>query len=130
MITFEQIMRDGGVFYLLKYDGSEIKTFPYSMICRVGFFSVPQYPTMIMARAMGLGIFNDESKKNYPFTNPYEAQLMVERKGVSLDDFANSHRMDESFINGLLEKLALSISKIGTFEDEVKRIKDEIKNYN
>ena len=25
-------MRDGGVFYLLKYDGSEIKTFPYSMI--------------------------------------------------------------------------------------------------
>ena len=32
MITFEQIMRDGGVFYLLKYDGSEIKTFPYSMI--------------------------------------------------------------------------------------------------
>ena len=79
---------------------------------------------------MGLGIFNDESKKNYPFTNPYEAQLMVERKGVSLDDFANSHRMDESFINGLLEKLALSISKIGTFEDEVKRIKDEIKKYN
>lgn len=52
---------------------------------------------------------------------------MVERKGVSLEDFANSHRMDESFINGLLEKLALSISKIGTFEDEVKRIKDEIK---
>ena len=38
--------------------------------------------------------------------------------------------MDESFINGLLEKLALSISKIGTFEDEVKRIKEEIKNYN
>ena len=33
-------------------------------------------------------------------------------------------------INGLLEKLALSISKIGTFEDEVKRIKDEIKKYN
>ena len=32
MITFEDIMRDGGVFYLLKYDGSEIKTFPYSMI--------------------------------------------------------------------------------------------------
>ena len=32
MITFEQIMRDGGVFYLLKYDGSEIKTFPYSMV--------------------------------------------------------------------------------------------------
>ena len=32
MITFEEIMRDGGVFYLLKYDGSEIKTFPYSMI--------------------------------------------------------------------------------------------------
>ena len=32
MITFEQIMRNGGVFYLLKYDGSEIKTFPYSMI--------------------------------------------------------------------------------------------------
>ena len=32
MITFEQIMRDGGVFYLMKYDGSEIKTFPYSMV--------------------------------------------------------------------------------------------------
>ena len=32
MITFEQIMRDGGVFYMLKYDGSEIKTFPYSMV--------------------------------------------------------------------------------------------------
>lgn len=32
MITFEQIMRDGGVFYLMKYDGSEIKTLPYSMI--------------------------------------------------------------------------------------------------
>ena len=32
MITIEQIMRDGGVFYMLKYDGSEIKTFPYSMI--------------------------------------------------------------------------------------------------
>ena len=32
MITFKQIMRDGGVFYLLKYDGSEIKTFPYSMV--------------------------------------------------------------------------------------------------
>ena len=32
MITFEQIMRNGGVFYLLKYDGSEIKTFPYSMV--------------------------------------------------------------------------------------------------
>ena len=32
MITFEEIMRDGGVFYLLKYDGSEIKTFPYSMV--------------------------------------------------------------------------------------------------
>ena len=32
MITFEDIMRDGGVFYLLKYDGSEIKTFPYSMV--------------------------------------------------------------------------------------------------
>ena len=32
MITFENIMRDGGVFYLLKYDGSEIKTFPYSMV--------------------------------------------------------------------------------------------------
>lgn len=55
---------------------------------------------------------------------------MVERKGVSLDDFANSHRMDESFINGLLEKLALSISKIRTFKDESKRIKDEIKKYN
>ena len=25
-------MRDGGVFYMLKYDGSEIKTFPYSMV--------------------------------------------------------------------------------------------------
>ena len=32
MITFEQIMRDGEVFYMLKYDGSEIKTFPYSMV--------------------------------------------------------------------------------------------------
>ena len=32
MITFEQIMRNGGVFYLMKYDGSEIKTFPYSMV--------------------------------------------------------------------------------------------------
>ena len=32
MITFEHIMRNGGVFYLLKYDGSEIKTFPYSMV--------------------------------------------------------------------------------------------------
>ena len=32
MITFGEIMRDGGVFYLLKYDGSEIKTFPYSMV--------------------------------------------------------------------------------------------------
>lgn len=32
MITFEDIMRDGGVFYLLKYDGSEIKTFSYSMV--------------------------------------------------------------------------------------------------
>ena len=32
MITFEDIIRDGGVFYLLKYDGSEIKTFPYSMV--------------------------------------------------------------------------------------------------
>ena len=32
MITFEDIMRNGGVFYMLKYDGSEIKTFPYSMI--------------------------------------------------------------------------------------------------
>ena len=32
MITFENIMRDGGVFYLMKYDGSEIKTFPYSMV--------------------------------------------------------------------------------------------------
>ena len=32
MITFEDIMRNGGVFYMLKYDGSEIKTFPYSMV--------------------------------------------------------------------------------------------------
>ena len=32
MITFEDIMRNGGVFYMLKYDGSEIKTFPYSML--------------------------------------------------------------------------------------------------
>ena len=32
MITFENIMRDGGVFYMLKYDGSEIKTLPYSML--------------------------------------------------------------------------------------------------
>ena len=32
MITFGDIMRDGGVFYLLKYDGSEIKTLPYSMV--------------------------------------------------------------------------------------------------
>ena len=32
MITFEQIMRDGGVFYMLEYDGSEIKTLPYSMV--------------------------------------------------------------------------------------------------
>ena len=32
MITFGEIMRDGGVFYLLKYDGSEIKTFPCSMV--------------------------------------------------------------------------------------------------
>ena len=32
MITFGDIMRDDGVFYLLKYDGSEIKTFPYSMV--------------------------------------------------------------------------------------------------
>ena len=32
MITFEQIMRNGGVFYQMKYDGSEIKTFPYSMV--------------------------------------------------------------------------------------------------
>ena len=32
MITFEEIMRNGGVFYLLKYDGSEIKSFPYSMV--------------------------------------------------------------------------------------------------
>ena len=32
MITFGDIMRDGGVFYLLKYDGSEIKTFPYMMV--------------------------------------------------------------------------------------------------
>ena len=32
MITFEDIMRNGGVFYMLKYDGSEIKTFPCSMV--------------------------------------------------------------------------------------------------
>ena len=32
MITFGDIMRDGGVFYMLEYDGSEIKTFPYSMV--------------------------------------------------------------------------------------------------
>lgn len=55
---------------------------------------------------------------------------MVERKGVSLDDFAENHRRDEGFINGLLEKLALSILKIGTFKDEAKRIKDEIKKCN
>ncbi len=115
------------VFVFSKIDGFDL---PYMMICRVGFFSVPQYPTMIMARAMGLGIFNDESKKNYPFANPYEVQLMVGRKGVSLDDFAKSHRRDENFINDLLEKLALSISKIGKFEEETKRIKAAIKEYN
>ena len=114
-------------FVFSKIDGFDL---PYLMICRVGFFSVPQYPTMIMARAMGLGIFNDESKKNYPFTNPYETQIMLERKGVSLEDFAKNHKRDENFINGLLEKLALTISKIGTFKDETKRIKDEIKRYN
>ena len=32
MITFGDIMRDDGVFYMLKYDGSEIKTFSYSMV--------------------------------------------------------------------------------------------------
>ena len=32
MITFGEIMQDGGVFYLMKYDGSEIKTFPCSMV--------------------------------------------------------------------------------------------------
>ena len=32
MVTFGDIMRDDGVFYLLKYDGSEIKTFSYSMV--------------------------------------------------------------------------------------------------
>ena len=32
MITVKDIMRDGGVFYMLKYNGSEIKTFPYSMV--------------------------------------------------------------------------------------------------
>ena len=108
------------IFVLSKIYGFDL---PYMMICRVGFFSVPQYPTMIMARAMGLGIFNDESKKNYPFTNPYEAQLMVERKGVSLDDFANSHRMDESFINGLLEKLALLFQKLGHLKMKLKELK-------
>lgn len=103
---------------------------PYVMFCRIGFFSVPQYPTMIMARAMALGIVNDESKKSYLFTNPYEAQLMLERKGVSFEDFAKAHRMDEDFVNGLLERLNDCISKVGTFGTEVKRIKDEIKRCN
>ena len=120
MITFEDIMRDGGVFYMLKYDGSEIKTFPYSMVwCGTDSEVI--------------------NIKGESFDNRRHTWLMVadrkdEDKSYVFDGifmFVSDERcLDEArmvFIDKLVEKKSVEIrdmkEKIKSFKKEMRKLK-------
>ena len=119
MITFEQIMRNGGVFYLMKYDGSEIKTFPYSMVWHTKdseFINI----------------------KGESFDNRHTWLMVADRKdedksyvfdGIFMF-VADDRCLDEArmvFINKLIEQKSVEIGemkeKIKSFKKEMRKLK-------
>ena len=119
MITFEDIMQNGGVFYLLKYDGSEIKTFPYSMVWHTKdseFINI----------------------KGESFDNRHTWLMVADRKdedksyvfdGIFMF-VADDRCLDEArmvFINKLIEQKSVEIGemkeKIKSFKKEIRKLK-------
>ena len=119
MITFENIMQDGGVFYLLKYDGSEIKTFPYSMVWHTKdneFINI----------------------KGESFDNRHTCLMVADRKdedksyvfdGIFMF-VADNRCLDEArmvFIDKLVEQKSVEIAKmrekIKSFKKEMRKLK-------
>ena len=120
MITFEDIMRDGGVFYMLKYDGSEIKTFPYSMIW--------------CGKDSEVSNIKGESFDNRRHTWLMVADRKDEDKSYVFDGIfmfvADNRCLDEArmvFINKLVEKKSGEIrgmkEKIKSFKKEMRKLK-------
>ena len=119
MISFGVILRNGGVFYLLKYDGSEIKTFPYSMVYHTKdseFINI----------------------KGESFDNRHTWLMVADRKdedksyvfdGIFMF-VADNRCLDEArmvFINKLVEKKSGEIrgmkEKIKSFKKEMRKLK-------
>ena len=119
MITFGELMRDGGVFYMLKYDGSEIKTFPYSMVYHTKdseFINI----------------------KGESFDNRHTWLMVADRKdedesyvfdGIFMF-VADDRCLDEArmgFINKLIEQKSVEIGemkeKIKSFKKEIRKLK-------
>ena len=119
MITFEQIMRNGGVFYLLMYDGLGIKTFPYSLVYHIKdseFINI----------------------KGESFDNRHTCLMVADRKyedksyvfdGIFMF-VADDRCLDEArmvFIDKLVEKKSVEITemkkKIKSFKKEMRKLK-------
>ena len=112
-------MRNGGVFYLMKYDGSEIKTFPYSMVWHTKdseFINI----------------------KGESFDNRHTWLMVADRKdedksyvfdGIFMF-VADDRCLDEArmvFINKLIEQKSVEIGemkeKIKSFKKEIRKLK-------
>ena len=120
MITVKDIMRDGGVFYMLKYNGSEIKTFPYSMVWCTKDSEVIK--------------IKGESFDNRRLTWLMVADRKDEDKSYVFDGIfmfvADNRCLDEArmvFIDKLVEQKSVEITKmkekIKSFKKEMRKLK-------
>lgn len=119
MITFGDIMRDGGVFYLLKYDESEIKILPYSMVwyTKDSEFINIKGESFDYRRTWLMAADRKDEDKSYVFDGIFmfvaDDRCLDEARMVFIDKLVEKKREE---INGMKEK-------IKSFKKEMKSLK-------
>lgn len=126
MIAFGDIMRDGGVFYLLKYDGSAIKTFPYSMIwCTKDseFINIKGESFDYRHTWLMVADRKDEDK-SYVFDGIFmfvaDDRCLDEARMVFIDKLVEKKSGE---INGMKEEIMGMKNKIKSFKKEMRILK-------
>lgn len=126
MITFENIMRDGGVFYLLKYDGSEIKTFPYSMVwCTKDSEFINIKGESFDNRHTWLMVADRKDEdKTYVFDGIFmfvaDDRCLDEARMVFIDKLVEQKSVE---INGMKGEIGEMKEKIKSFKKEMRKLK-------
>lgn len=119
-------MRDGGVFYLLKYDGSEIKTFPYSMVwCTKDSEFINIKGESFDNRHTWLMVADRKDEdKTYVFDGIFmfvaDDRCLDEARMVFIDKLVEQKSVE---INGMKGEIGEMKEKIKSFKKEMRKLK-------